>query len=114
VGDVLVAATDEHVRALVRAPLVQPERTSDVTIHVRAWRCVDPAHTTIVVGDVAAQAIGGDRFFARVGSRGPVLLRASPWADVIPVGSEHYEPVTVDIDGKPHALEVELDRCDED
>lgn len=110
----LVAATPDRVHALARAPIAAPERSSDFTVHVRAFRCVDPGQTTLVIGDVAAQAIGGDRYLARVSGRGSVLVRASPWADVVPVGREGFDAVTVEIDGGAHAIEVELDACEED
>lgn len=113
-GDVVVAETLERVHALGRTQGLEAERASDVTVHVRAWRCVDASRTTLVVGDVVAQGAGDDRFVARVSGRGSVAVRASPWADIVLVGHDAFGPVAVDVDGRPHALEVELDACDED
>jgi hypothetical protein len=43
-----------------------------------------------------------------------VLVRTSPWADIISTGTDVYGPMTVEIDGKPHTLDVDVESCDMD
>jgi len=114
----ILASGNRTITALRTASTLPPERTSEITIHVTSWGCVDKENATIFVGDVAAQSDGADRYTARVRGRGRVLVRASPWGDILPSHDEQsewsYGPVLVELDGARHAMDVELDSCDED
>jgi outer membrane protein assembly factor BamB len=115
----VIASGDSSIHALVSMTSLPAERSSEVTLHITSWSCVDRASTTLLVGDVPAQADGPDRFTARVQGRGHMLIRSNPWADIVRMDRERerdwaYAPLVVEIDGARHSVDVELDNCDED
>lgn len=117
--NMVIASGDSGIHALQSMTSLPSERASDVTLHVVNWSCVDRATMTLLVGDVPAQPDGPDRFTARVQGRGRVLIRSNPWADIVLMDHARerdwsYAPVVVDIDGARHAVDIELDNCDED
>lgn len=114
----VIASGNRTITALRTATTLPPDRTSEISLHVTSWGCVDRANAKLFVGDVQAQPDGADRFTAHVRGRGRVVVRATPWGDILPShldGSEwSYGPMLVDIDGARHAMDVQLDSCDED
>ena len=116
----VIATGDSSIHALQSIASLPAERASDVTLHIVNWSCVDRATMTLFVGDVPAQPDGPDRFTARVQGRGRMLVRSSPWVDIVPMDGQRegrdwsYAPVAIDIDGARHSVDIELDNCDED
>jgi outer membrane protein assembly factor BamB len=116
----VLAAGNNSLHALQAMTSLPPERTSEIILRITNWGCVDKASTTLFVGDVAAQPDGPDRFTARVQGRGQVIVRSTPWVDVIPMSHERdsrdwsYAPAVADLDGARHEIPIELDNCDED
>lgn len=113
-GERLFVSAGDELFALERTPESTPDRTSDIAITVHDWDCVDPAQTLLFVGDEPAHSVGNNQFSARVTGRGRVLVRTLPYADISPTGSRAYREMSVEIDGRTHALDVDILSCDED
>lgn len=121
-SDTVIAAANGKITALRTTSTLPPERTSEITIHVTSWGCIDKENAEIFIGDIQAQSDGADRFTAHVRGRGRVAARVKPWGDLVPVRTSTndesrdwtYGPLLVDIDGMRHSVDATIDECDED